>query len=78
MFGAIRIKFSERQISMTKCLLVSVLLSSPVFAEDQVAEARHAAGCRPTDVQFEVKTNKDQHAMAKAEFGKALVYVFGH
>jgi hypothetical protein len=78
MFGAIRIKFLERQISMTKCLLVLLPLSSPGFAEDQAAEARRAAGCRPNDVQFEVKTNKDQHTMAKAESGKALVYVFGH
>jgi hypothetical protein len=48
----------------------------PVFAQDQAASARAAAGCGPDRVQFDVKTDKKQHSEARPEAGKALVYVF--
>src|SRR5438445_5142068 len=44
-----------------KSLLVILLLSSPVFSQDQAAAARMAAGCGPNEVQFEVTPDKHQH-----------------
>ena len=55
-------------------LLVAVL-ALPGLAQDQAA-ARAAAGCGPKQVQFDVTTDKKQHPEAKAETGKAVVYVF--
>jgi hypothetical protein len=60
-----------------KTLLVILLFASPLFAQDQVAAARAAAGCGPNEVKFTVKTDKTQHPMAQPEAGKAIVYVFG-
>jgi hypothetical protein len=62
---------------MKTVLAVLVFLSATfVFAEDQEAAARVAAGCGPNEVQFDVKTDKKQHPMGQADAGKALVYVF--
>jgi len=33
-------------------------------------------GCGPAKVEFEVKTDKNQHPTGQVEPGKALVYVF--
>jgi hypothetical protein len=44
----------------------------PGLAQDQAA----AAGCGPKEVEFDVTTDKKQHPEAKAEAGKAAVYVF--
>jgi hypothetical protein len=52
------------------------LLTLPVFAQDRAAAARAAAGCGPDKVQFDVKTDKQQHSESQPEGGKALVYVF--
>ena len=61
---------------MTKHLLVLLLFALPVFAQDQAAKARAAAGCGPNEVQFDVKTNKNQHPTADTNAEKAVVYVF--
>ena len=42
----------------------------------QVDAARAQAGCGPTNVEFDVKTDKSQHPIAQLEAGKAVVYVF--
>jgi len=60
-----------------KTLLAILLFASPLFAQDQAAAARAAAGCGPNEVKFIVKTDKTQHPMAQPEAGKAIVYVFG-
>jgi len=64
----------------TLCLLVGIAVASALFAlpalsQDQAAAARTAAGCGPSEVQFDVKTDKKQHPVAQPEAGKALVYV---
>jgi hypothetical protein len=46
----------------------------PAIAQDQAAAARTAAGCGPSSVLFDVKTNDSQHPVAQPEDGKALVY----
>lgn len=60
-----------------KTLFAIVLFVAPLFAQDQAAAARTAAGCGPNEVKFTVKTDKEQHPMAQPETGKAIVYVFG-
>jgi hypothetical protein len=55
--------------------LVSALFALPALSQDQAAVARTAAGCGPSEVQFDVKTDKKQHPVAQPEAGKALVYV---
>lgn len=59
-----------------KTILTVLLFASPVFAQDEAATARAAAGCGPLQVQFDVKTDKNQHPAPQLESGKALVYVF--
>jgi hypothetical protein len=69
---------------MKKSVLAVLLFAAPIFAQtpasvpakDPAAAARAAAGCGPSKIQFEVKTDKNQHPMAQPEAGKALVYVF--
>jgi Protein of unknown function (DUF2846) len=58
--------------------LALFLCAWPVLAlaQDQAAAARSAAGCGPDEVQFDVKTDKNQHPVASPESGKALVVVF--
>src|SRR5947207_13062810 len=58
-----------------KLILTVLFLASSLFAQDQAAEARAAAGCGPDKVQFDVKTDKNQHPLPKPESGKAIVYV---
>lgn len=60
-----------------KTLLAVLLFASPLFAQDQAAAARAAAGCGPNEVKFTVKTDKTKHPTAQPEAGKAIVYVFG-
>jgi hypothetical protein len=60
-----------------KTLLAVLLFASPLFAQDQAAAARKAAGCGPNEVKFTVKTDKKQHPTAQPDAGKAIVYVFG-
>jgi Protein of unknown function (DUF2846) len=57
-------------------LCAVVLFAGVLFAEDQEAAARAAAGCGPSEAQFVVMKNKEQHPTTQPEPGKALVYVF--
>jgi hypothetical protein len=64
---------------MMRTILAGIFLvafASPLFAQDDAAAARAAAGCGPAQVNFEVKTDMKQHPAAQPETGKALVYVF--
>jgi hypothetical protein len=45
-------------------------------ARSQVAAAIAAAGCRPSELQFDVKGDNQRHPMPQAEPDKALLYVF--
>ena len=54
----------------------TVLGTSPAFAQVQAATARTAAGCGPSQVQFDVKLDDTLHGLAQPEAGKATVYVF--
>lgn len=47
---------------------------TPPPKEHQALAARTAAGCGPSNVRFDVKTDKEQHPVSKPETGKALVY----
>jgi hypothetical protein len=60
-----------------KTLFAVLLFAAPLFAQDQAAAARAAAGCGPNEVKFTVKTDKNQHPTAQPDPGKAIVYVFG-
>jgi hypothetical protein len=61
---------------MVRLILVAFLLASPVFAQDDAATARAAAGCGSDRVNFDVKTDKKHHPAPQPEPGKGLVYVF--
>src|SRR5947209_12905276 len=63
--------------AIMKVIFAFVLFVSPLFAQDQAAAARAAAGCGPNEVKFTVKTDKTQHPTAQPAAGKAMVYVFG-
>ena len=54
----------------------TVLGTSPASAQVQAATARTAAGCGPSQVQFDVKLDDTLHVLAQPEAGKAIVYVF--
>jgi hypothetical protein len=54
----------------------TVLGTSQAFAQVQAATARTAAGCGPSQVQFDVKLDDTLHVLAQPEAGKAIVYVF--
>ncbi len=60
---------------MRRLFLLLMILAIPAFAQDQSADLRKAAGCGPAEMKFSVKSNENQHAVAKPEPGKALVYV---
>jgi hypothetical protein len=61
----------------TAALLTAIILyASPAFAQDPTATARAAAGCGPSQIQFNVKTDDTLHLLAEPEAGKAIVYVF--
>jgi hypothetical protein len=63
---------------MKSMLVVSLfaMFAVPVVAQDQAAAARAAAGCGADNVEFDVKTDKNQHPEGQPDAGKALVYVF--
>ena len=61
---------------MIRILLVLFVFASPLFAQDEAATARAAAGCGPEQINFEVKANKKQHPTSQPEAGKGLVYMF--
>jgi hypothetical protein len=61
---------------MLKAILAALFFASPLLAQDQAATALAVAGCGPDQIQFDVKTDKNQHPSAQPESGKALVYVF--
>jgi hypothetical protein len=63
---------------MTRPILAVFLLATPVFAQDDAATARAAAGCGSDRVNFEVKTDKKHHPAPQPEAGKGLVYVFAN
>jgi len=44
------------------------------IAQNQAAAARTAAGCGPSSVLFDVKTDDSKHPVGQPEDGKALVY----
>jgi hypothetical protein len=56
-------------------LFLLLLFATPMLAQDQAA-ALGAGGCGPEKIEFDVKTDKNQHPMAQLQPGKALVYVF--
>jgi len=60
---------------MHKNIFLALVLAAPAFAQNQAADLRTAAGCGPTKTRFDVKTDKNQHAVTQPESGKALVYV---
>lgn len=57
-------------------ITTTVLGTLPALAQDQAATARTAAGCGPSQVQFDVKPDDTLHVLAQPEAGKAMVYVF--
>jgi hypothetical protein len=61
---------------MKKLILIFFLGASPAFAQDQAAAARAAAGCGPSQLMFDVKTDDSKHPVGQPENGKALVYFF--
>jgi hypothetical protein len=66
---------------MTRILLGVLLFAMPMIAHGQDAQdaatLARAAGCGPSNVEFNVKTDKNPHPAAQQETNKALVYVFG-
>jgi hypothetical protein len=55
--------------------MLFLLFASAAFAQDEAAAARAAAGCGPSKVEFNLKTDKKRHPIGQPEPGKALVYV---
>jgi hypothetical protein len=51
------------------------LFTLSAFAQDSPAIAAAEAACGPKGVNFDVKDDDSQHAVAQPEAGKALVYV---
>jgi hypothetical protein len=60
---------------MRKYMFLVLLAAAPVFGQNQTADLRTAAGCGPAKMEFDVKTDKKQHAVTQPDPGKALVYV---
>jgi hypothetical protein len=60
-----------------KNMLLFLLFVIPIVAQaqDPASAARSAAGCGPEEVEFDVKTDKTQHAAPQPQAGKALVVV---
>jgi hypothetical protein len=50
----------------------TVLGTLPAIAQDQAATARTAAGCGPSQVQFDVKLDDTLHVLAQPEASKAI------
>jgi Protein of unknown function (DUF2846) len=67
---------------LTSVLFAAAVLAAAGFsaasslAQDQAAAARTAAGCGPSQTQFDVKLDDTLHIPAQPEEGKAVVYVF--
>jgi hypothetical protein len=61
---------------MRQTVLAVLLFAAPVFAQDHQAAAPVRSGCGPSEAQFDVKTNQNQHPVAQPDPGKALIYVF--
>jgi hypothetical protein len=62
---------------MLRSILSLILFTLPAisYGQNQQASARAAAGCGPAEVQFNVKTDKNQHTLVKPQADKAMVYV---
>jgi hypothetical protein len=58
-----------------KTILIIAVLASSAFAADQATVAAAESACGPSNIQFDVKTDKGQHPTALAQDGKALIYV---
>jgi len=68
-----------RPIGMMKTMVAAIFLpvfASPLFAQDQQPAVSARGGCGPSDAYFDVKTDRQQHLVAPADPGKAIVYVF--
>jgi hypothetical protein len=65
---------------MKKSLLAILLFAMPMIARGQdtqeAATLARSAGCGPSQTEFNVKTDKNQHPTPQPEVGRALVYVF--
>ncbi len=71
-------RYKPRLIGMMKAILAVLLFASPLLAQDQPAPAPAATrgGCGPSELQFDVQRNSNQHPVAPAETGKAVIYIF--
>jgi hypothetical protein len=58
-----------------KTILIVALLASSALAADQSTVAVVESACGPSNIQFDVNTESNQHPAAMAQDGKALVYV---
>jgi hypothetical protein len=60
------------------CVVLFAFFASAfsTLAQDQAAVARTAAGCGPSQTQFDAKLDDTLHLLAQPERGKAIVYVF--
>jgi hypothetical protein len=56
-------------------MFLALLLTASALGQGQAADPRIAAGCGPAKIEFNVKTDKNQHPVIQPESGKALVYV---
>jgi hypothetical protein len=57
-----------------KTVLVVFLFSVSAFAQDFSVTAAESA-CGPSNIQFAIKTNNNEHRFSQPDPGKALVYV---
>lgn len=62
---------------MLRVILLSLLFASPVLAQDSAQATLEAAGCGPSNVWFDVKTEKKLHPAPQPDAGMGLVYVIG-
>jgi hypothetical protein len=60
---------------MRKYVLFALLVAAPALGQSQATDLRTAAGCGPSKIQFDVKTDKKQHTLTQPESGTALVFV---
>ncbi len=58
------------------CSLAIVLTAFPLWAQNDGAAERTAAGCGPNEQMFDVDTTDQKHPAAQPEPGKAVVYFF--
>lgn len=71
----VAVKQAFRRKTMRPYVFVLFLAALPAVSQNQSPDLRAEAGCGPSNIHFEVKTNKNQHGIAQPEPGKALVYV---